>query len=258
VFVLDNQRLRPYTDERTQFDNRYMARMPTAEQLRKLGLQHVLYVVPGGSTPPQELDDLNEDFVAWRAGELDVKLVAASDFQPDPTENTPSAMAATGQPSADGGTPAAATDAGTLDAGTTDAGTSGLATASTASVPAPRAWYFGGARAAHETFWLFYPWGRTQTVHETVRGISPAGILSTKELARVPTTLSGGYAYEPSRRTTMFSSVPRGASGAPRPPPSGFGKVAMRVSSKSRSILGPAFTSRSSWNRSSSYSSSGG
>jgi hypothetical protein len=218
LFVLDRQRLAPYTDQQTQFDNRYMARMPTAEQLRKLGLQHVLYVVPGGSTPAQELDDLNEDFVAWRAAGLDVKLVAASDFQPDST---------------------------------------GTAT-STSSGTSHRAWYYGGSPVAHDSFWFVYPWGHPRPSTGTMHGLSSAGILSTAALARVPSNVSGGYAYEPMRRATMFSAIPRGATGAFRPFPSDFGKVAMRMSSQSRSILGPAFSSRSSWSRSSSYSSSGG
>ncbi|HYO53011.1 hypothetical protein [Archangium sp.] len=229
LFVMDRQRLEPYTDEQTQFDNRYMARMPTAEQLRKLGIQHVLYVVPGGSTPAQELDDLNEDFVAWRAAGLDVKLVAASDFRPGPTETA-----------------------------TSDGGTSSTAMASISSGTPHRAWYYGGSPMAHDSFWFVYPWGRTRPSTGMVHSLPSAGILSTGDLARVPSNVSGGYAYEPMRRSTMFSAIPRGATGAFRPFPSGFGKVAMRMSSQSRSILGPAFTSRSSWSRSSSYSSSGG
>jgi hypothetical protein len=258
VFVMDRQRLLAYTDQERQFDNRYMARMPASEQLRKLGIQHVLYVVPGGNAPLQELDDLNEDFVAWRTAGLDVKLVAASDFRPDPTE-TATPGVASGQPTAttDGGTPA---DAGTPALATADAGTPADAgtRVATAGSTGPRPWYYGGSRMAHDSFWLFYPWGRTRTSTGTVHGIPSAGILSTKDVTRTPTNVSGGYAYEPIRRNTMFSAIPRGATGAFRPFPSGFGKVAMRTSSNSRAILGPAFSSRSSWNRSSSYSYSGG
>ncbi|WP_375772252.1 hypothetical protein NR798_15630 [Archangium gephyra] len=260
VFVMDRQRLTAYTDQERQFDNRYMARMPSAEQLRKLGLQHVLYVLPGGSTPLQELDDLNEDFVAWRTAGLDVKLVAASDFRPDPSE-TATPGRASGQPTAtsDGGT----SDAGTsvlasADGGTSDAGTR-LATTGTSGA---RHWYYGGSRLGHNSFWIFYPWASTRTSTFTspgpIRGRSSAGILSTKDLAQTPSNVSGGYAYEPIRRNTMFSAIPRGATGAFRPFPAGFGKVAMRTSSNSRALLGPAFSSRSSWSRSSSYSYSGG
>ncbi|AKJ02120.1 hypothetical protein ATI61_108493 [Archangium gephyra] len=272
VFVLDRLRLSPYSDQEREFDNRYMARMPSAEQLRKLGIQHVLYVVPGGKKQSQELDDLNEDFVAWRTSGLDVKLVAAKDFQPDPATST----VATGTGTPDGGTPA---DAGTglatastvpsrPDAGT-DAGTPAMATASTSSdggttgpvaagTPSgPSHWYYGGSRMAHNSFWFIYPWGRTHTGTGMVHGRPSAGILSAKDVPQVPANVSKGYAYEPQRRTTMFSAIPRGATGAFRPFPTGFGKVAMRTSSNSRAILGPAFSSRSSWSRSSSYSSGG-
>jgi len=245
MFVLDNQRLAPYKDERTQFDNRYVARMPSAEQLRKLGIQHVLYVTPGvtpgGKNAPRELDDLNEDFLAWRAAGLDVKLVAASDFRPAP-QGTVTPVPATAQ--------ASATDGGTTAA---DGGTPGPAVASTPSGPPQPTYYFGGSPAMHERFWTMYPWVRGSTSPEKVHGLATAGILSAAALA----TLSGGYAYEPSRRTTFFSGMPRAASGAPRILPNRFGKVSMRVSSKTRAILGPAFYSRSSWNRmasSSSYS----
>lgn len=267
VFVMDRQRLTPYTDQETQFDNRYMARMPSAEQLRKLGIKHVLYVAPGGKPPFQELDDLNEDFVAWRTAGLDVKLVAASDFQPDPTETATPAVA-TGQPLAatDGGTSA---DAGTsalasASTATTDGGTAadaGTRVATAGTTSGSRRYYYGGSRMAHDSFWLVYPWALTRPSHSMpgmVHSRPSAGILSMKDVARVPSNVSGGYAYEPIRRTTMFSAIPRGATGAFRPFPSGFGKVAMRTSANSRAILGPAFSSRSSWSRSSSYSYSGG
>jgi len=216
VFVLDRNRLAPYTQEETQFDNRYVARMPTAEQLRQLGLQRVLYVVPGGSAPPQELDDLNEDFLAWRAAGLEVKLVAAGDFRPEPIGES-LARAFSSDPTGD------------------------LPASMSSHPSAPRRmYYYGGSRETHDTFWALYPW---------------APILSATTLARLPSNLSGGHAYEPARRTTLFSSLPRSAPGLARPVPPRFGKVGLWVGSKSRSVQGTAFTSRSSWSRSSSFSS---
>jgi hypothetical protein len=79
AFVLDRNRLRPYTDEASQFDNRYVAKVPAADQLGPLGVKHVLYVGPEGSP---ELDDLNEDFVAYGAAGVDVKTLAPTDFAP--------------------------------------------------------------------------------------------------------------------------------------------------------------------------------
>ncbi len=45
VLVLDRTRLSPYTDSASAFDNRYVARLPSADQLvKKLGYRRVLYV----------------------------------------------------------------------------------------------------------------------------------------------------------------------------------------------------------------------
>ncbi|WP_434379588.1 hypothetical protein [Melittangium boletus] len=275
VFVLDRERLAPYTDPQKQFDNRYTARMPSAEQLRALGIQHVLYVLPGAVT--QELDDLNEDLVSWRDVGLDVKVVAASDFRPEALSTGP-ADAGT----ADVGTPDAGTaDAGTADAGTADAGTprvtphAGIFAASPFPLPLSHLYYFGGARPVHASFWQRYPWnppaappvvapGRQRPRSRRLAEPPPPagmprpadGVVSLQSPDLGASTLSGSDRYVPSRRPTMFSSVPRGASGAPLQRPVNFGKVAMHVRNRPYSILGPSFGPRSSWSRSS--GSSGG
>jgi hypothetical protein len=79
VLVLDSNRLRQYGDEDAQFDNRYLAKIPTAEGFAALGIHHVLYVVADGSQLA-EADDLNDDFVALQAAGVDVKMIALSDF----------------------------------------------------------------------------------------------------------------------------------------------------------------------------------
>src|SRR5213075_2902173 len=68
MFVLDSNRLAPYQEAADQFDNRYLARVPPASALREAGYRRVLYVRPVGQSPEQlrELDDLNDDFVAYR------------------------------------------------------------------------------------------------------------------------------------------------------------------------------------------------
>jgi hypothetical protein len=83
AFVLDRQRLATYTSESTEFDNRYLARVPGAENLRSLGVKNLLYVAPTAADS-QEMDDLNADLVACKNAGLDVKMVAAGDFQPAP------------------------------------------------------------------------------------------------------------------------------------------------------------------------------
>jgi hypothetical protein len=81
ALVLDRDRLTAYTDDASQFDNRYAAKLPTAAALKELGVKNVLYVVPTRNDVV-ELDDLNEQLVAYVAAGLSVKAVAVSDFMP--------------------------------------------------------------------------------------------------------------------------------------------------------------------------------
>lgn len=83
AFVLDRNRLTPYTDDSDRFDNRYMARLPTAESLKALGVKQVLYVL-GGEGSLVELDDVNADLAAYAAAGIEVKYVSANDFIQDP------------------------------------------------------------------------------------------------------------------------------------------------------------------------------
>ena len=84
AFVLDNQRLSPYRDESDRFDNRYLARLPGTDRMEGLGIKRVLYVT--ASPESHELDDLNDDFVALKKKDIDVKMIALSDFAPAPAE----------------------------------------------------------------------------------------------------------------------------------------------------------------------------
>lgn len=118
AFVLDRRRLSPYVDDQSQFDNRYVARLPTPENLRSLGVRHVLYVVPGKSDL-HELDDLNDDFVAFAGSGIDVKMMAITDL---------GAPAEVAQPAA---------------------GRTGSA---------PVAHYYGGSPHTHLFFWNAYGW----------------------------------------------------------------------------------------------------
>jgi hypothetical protein len=88
MFVLDSQRLNPYVDESSLFDNRYLARLPSAENLRGLGIRRLMYVRPPGSDAT-ELDDLNDEFVAFEAAGLDVRFVSLGDFMQAPSAGPP-------------------------------------------------------------------------------------------------------------------------------------------------------------------------
>jgi hypothetical protein len=118
AFVLDRSRLSAYTSESTQFDNRYLARVPGVDSLRSLGLKNLLYVTPSAADS-QEMDDLNADLVACKNAGIDVKMVAASDFRPD--QGTQAAP--TGTPPEDW-----------------------------------PLFYYGGQADTHEAFWKNYTW----------------------------------------------------------------------------------------------------
>ncbi len=79
LFVLDRQRLTPYTDERSQFDNRSLARLPTAAWFKTQGIQRVIYVAPNHVTV-LESDDLTDEFIAWVAEGIDVRALQLGDY----------------------------------------------------------------------------------------------------------------------------------------------------------------------------------
>ena len=81
LFLLDRDRLAPYRNEPNRFDNRYRVRLPDVAAMQKLGIRRVLYVVPAGQ-PHQELDDLNELFVAWRQHGIELRMIDLGDFKP--------------------------------------------------------------------------------------------------------------------------------------------------------------------------------
>lgn len=122
MFVLDRQRLATYTDEATQFDNRYVAKVPDATKLKAMGYKSVIYVVPKDGDA--ELDDLNEDFVAYQQASIPVRILALTTFLPNPA--VPPRDFAANQPFDDGITYA-----------------------------------YGGSDATHTWFWTDYGLGRS-------------------------------------------------------------------------------------------------
>lgn len=88
VFVLDSNRLAPFDETGERFDNRYLALLPSAEQMKELGITEVLYVRPTADS--QELDDLNADLVGWEEAGVETRLLNADAFQaPVPGEAPP-------------------------------------------------------------------------------------------------------------------------------------------------------------------------
>lgn len=124
AFVLDARRLADYVDATDRFDNRWVAKMPGAGTLKKLGVRHVLYVTDRA----QELDDLNDDFVAYERDGVDVRFVRPEQF----TKKAP------------GSKPPPKPDAG-------------VPVESAISYPEP-SYCYGGELGSHEYFFVHYPY----------------------------------------------------------------------------------------------------
>ncbi len=85
VFVMDSNRLADYKDRADVFDNRYMVTTPTADNLKANGIETVIYATPDDSRK-NELDDLNDDFVAYREKDVEVTMMPLTDFRPASAE----------------------------------------------------------------------------------------------------------------------------------------------------------------------------
>ncbi|HEU0185419.1 MAG TPA: hypothetical protein VFS27_08895, partial [Blastocatellia bacterium] len=81
ILLLDSNRLTAYTDQDTQFDNRYLAKLPPADQLKQRGVQQVIYLVKDESQK-EELDDINDDLVEWQKQGINVRMLRLSEFKP--------------------------------------------------------------------------------------------------------------------------------------------------------------------------------
>jgi hypothetical protein len=218
VFVLDRNRLAHYTDEESQFDNRYVARLPTAANLRALGVKRILYVSPSKSDT-HELDDLNDDFVAFRDASLDVKMMALSDL----SEGPPAQVTQGGAPQPSQGSSPQLGSGGTH-----------------------HYWYYGGYPHTHLFFWPSYGWHTSRVPVQIQRAPPPA-----------PSRLSGGQAYRPAPRPTIFSSRTLGGGpGIGKQKPTGFGRVSVRASRSSGAITGVRTGRTGSFGRSSGSGSS--
>jgi hypothetical protein len=208
LLVLDRRRIDAYTDDASQFDNRYLAQVPGAAALKMLGIQHVLYVAPSGTD--KELDDLNDAFVLYAKGGLDVKLVGADAFGVD---------------AGDGAGPPSGPD------------------------DDRPYYYYGSSVASNGWFWHDYPWiklpapSRWGETPQTPRPGRPQGAGPERPAAAMP-----GTAYVPTARATPFSTGAPGLAAPARP--SGFGTVAVVVSVATGVVLGAKLLRSGSWNRS--------
>jgi hypothetical protein len=192
LMLLDSQRLSPYRDEDTQFDNRYLAKLPPADQLKQRGVSSVIYLVKDEGRQ-QELDDLNDDFVEWQKNGVEVRWLRLSDFKPveEEVQAAPAGVAAAGAP----------------------------------AVVRERHYYYGGSPLFHWWFYNHYFYRPYPSVIVVRGGRSvPLARPSSPPPFQPP-------AYRPVSRPTLFSGTRvGGASGVGRARPSGFGRTSVRMS----------------------------
>ena len=204
VIVADSLRLSQYVDADSQFDNRYMAKMPTADNLQNLGVSAIVYAMPN-EQQTNELDDLNEEFASYQERNISVELLPITRFQPDTSSaETPS----TAQFSA--------------PAGSSQDSTGRNAYAAQHRAPV---YYYGGSPMFSPWFFYHYP------VYSYYRALPVMTSLPASNLNR--------RAYAPVRRPTIFTArAVGGASGIGKQRPSGFGRVSVRTSASTGRLSG--------------------
>ena len=187
MFVLDRNRIASYTDESTEFDNRYVAKLPwPGTAMKALGVERVLYIVPGVLDATRELDDLNDDFVAYKKDGVDVKIVPLDRF----TVHDPST-------STDGGVEAGALATTTKDAGA-DAG-----------VAVTDIYYYGGDAKSQWSFFDHYPVAKNPHPSATSDIYTPpgAGYDAAPRVSTFSSGVVGGSSVKPT--PASFATVPR-------------------------------------------------
>ena len=192
LLMLDSQRLSPVTVTEDQFDNRYMAKMPSAADLKQRGITSVLYVVRDESRKV-EMDDLNDVFVDYQnQGIKLLPFLNMSQFK--------------------------------LADGTQVAANSG--TTGQANTVNERRYYYGGSPMMHWWFYSHYMYSPFPGAYTSYGGNRYGYSRPTTPASFAPA------AYRPVSRPTVFSGTRvGGASGVGRARPSGFGRTSVRVNS---------------------------
>jgi hypothetical protein len=200
VVLLDSNRLAPYTDQDSLFDNRYLAKLPQADQLKQRGIKQVIYLVKD-QNQKQELDDVNDDLVEWQKNGIDVRMLRLSEFKPydEPVQ---------------------------ASSGTT------TTTTTTAPGPVQHHYHYGGSPLLSWLFFSHYFYSAPRTV------FIPGGGYG-RSIPR-PSSLPSYEPpnYRPASRPTIFNSsrvgASPGATGVGKTRPSGFGRTSVRVSNDGR------------------------
>jgi hypothetical protein len=192
VMLLDANRLASYTDQDTQFDNRYLAKLPPADQLKQRGIQQIIYLVKD-QAQTTELDDLNDEFVEWQKNGVNVRMLRLSDFKPYDEPLT----AATG------------------------------ATTTGSSSTVVRHYYYGGYPYSHWWFYDHYYYSRPRMIY----GYSGRSIPPPPATAR-PTFSPPSYRPVSRPTVFSASRIGASSgTGVGRTRPSGFGRTSVRMGS---------------------------
>lgn len=223
VFLLDNRRLNAPQNVETEFDNRYVAKIPTADKLQSLGIKSVMYLSPSESQTT-ELDDLNDDFATMKEKGIPVTMLAATSFKP----TVPLTQAIT--PDAK---PEEIEQAKKVP--TTETTPSGQVT---------NIYHYGGSPFFFPWFFWAFPMFMPSPIFYPAFNYGYYG-------SRMPSRISRPT-YQPVRRPTSFASrTTGGLAGVGKTKPSGFGRVSTNVSRSGSRSLGTRSSSRSgSWGRS--------
>ena len=199
MMLLDGNRLSPYTDQDNQFDNRYLAKLPPAEELKQRGILQVIYLTKD-QNQATELDDINEDFVEWQKNNINVRMLRLSDFKPydDPL-------------------------------------TASNSTTPTSTTSTVRHYYYGGYPYSHWWFYDHYYWSRPTTIIYGNGYGYGGGYAGNYRVPPPPVNSRPNFdppSYRPASRPTVFSSArvgtSPGATGVGRTKPSGFGRTSVR------------------------------
>jgi len=232
VMVVDANRLAKYVDADSQFDNRYMAKLPTADNLKTLGINAVVYGMPN-ENQKTELDDLNDDFVTYQEKSITVEMLPLTRFQPS------TANAAAGSTTATASVqPLPKNGQQNLQAQNQQMQNPQMqnqqmqnpqqmnAQGGYAGYAAAPVYYYGGGPMYSPWFFYHYP---MYTYYRPMPAMS-----------RLPATSYSRTSYAPVRRPTMFSgtSVGGSRSGIGKQRPSGFGRVSVRTNASTGRVSG--------------------
>ena len=195
LLLLDSDRLAPYVDESTQFDNRFLASAPGAAELQQRGVKQVMYITPNRGRR-NESDDLNALFVEYQTAQMGVEIFPLTDLVP---------VTETVERTEPGGTTQTVRE---------------------------KHYYYGGGLSSHLGFFLLYSFllPRPMLYYPMYAGGGFAGRgVARGDLRRPAGVRRPNYQARP--RPTMFSGRGVGGQrGVGRRKPSGFGRTTVRSS----------------------------